>query len=1058
MNKKPWLCFSMASVLAISGALADTPRIFTLPREQPLRRVDPVPAGAVVERVEFAGKARPGEYFVFQLGVVAGSEALGPLRLIFSDLSSGSHAIPSNQIECLNLGGIGNDGKPFQKDLILPPQRIQPLWSGIHIPESAKGTYLGKARLEAGGKVVGTYSLRIQVEGEPVANHGDDEAANLSRLRWLNSTIGNEPTVTAPFNKVGVSGRSVRVLGRELEVGPDGLPSRITSYFNDANTAVTRSGRPVLSAPFRFVVESEDGPVAWESSPGEMIGSDVEAKWTGTMKADGLRADVRGRLDFAGSGEVTIRLTAERDMDVKDIRLEVPWREEAARYFMGLGKEGGYRSNDRIDWRWDITKRQDCFWMGDVNAGMMLRFKDQNFVRPLVNIYYEFGRLNLPDSWGNGGKGGVTVAPASEEMVPVSAYSGPRTLRAGETLSFICEIHITPFRTLDTEKQWSTRFAHPKASRDPATLGQMVDTMDAKAGPNVLNIHQAHAFAPFINYPYADAYEHGLMELVKKAHAKGCRARIYYTTRELTQNLPELHALHSLNGEVIFPGPGKAARTILHRDGPHPWLIENLGEDFIPAWVDRIDRPEAQWDLSVITTPDSRWNNFYLEGLQRLVERLGFDGVYLDDTALDARSLQRARRIIDRKPGRLLDFHTWNHMNHFAGFANNLTIYMELLPYFDRLWIGEGFSMARPADFILVESSGLPFGLMSEMLDHPNPWRGLIYGQTTRLPWSGDPRPIWKAFDEFGIKGTEFIPYFSERLPVRTGSKEVLASVYRGDGRSWVVMASWANESRDIKLDIDWKALGLDTGKAGIYAPAIAGMQAETLFRPGDVIPVAPGRGWVFILDEEQRKVRTAQEHLAAASEVFRYNFTAPQLSEGWRVHASKHDKMDVACLSSSLVITGAANRFGGVEHDLPPKVRAVELDIDPGTDRGQTWGPGLALVWPNGQTAKINWRAEDREWGIFGAEGFRRAKGPHAVADQYRTVRIMLTPDQVLYQIKDGDHWQTVDTQSRVGREGDPSVVRLGKLGENGSWTDFGGAPGGPGRAAVTDMRVFAE
>ena len=54
------------------------------------------------------------------------------------------------------------------------------------------------------------------------------------------------------------------------------------------------------------------------------------------------------------------------------------------------------------------------------------------------------------------------------------------------------------------------------------------------------------------------------------------------------------------------------------------------------------------------------------------------------------------------------------------------TIYMELLPYIDRLWLGEGFNANHAAwDFWLVEMSGLPFGLMGEMLqDGGNPWRG----------------------------------------------------------------------------------------------------------------------------------------------------------------------------------------------------------------------------------------------------------------------------------------------------------------------------------------------
>jgi len=95
-------------------------------------------------------------------------------------------------------------------------------------------------------------------------------------------------------------------------------------------------------------------------------------------------------------------------------------------------------------------------------------------------------------------------------------------------------------------------------------------------------------------------YEDQLIELVRLAHERNCRARIYYTTRELTRNLPELHARHSMNGEIIFAGPGPEARTLINRNGPHPWLVENLGDTFISAWVDRIRRPEAEWDLSAL--------------------------------------------------------------------------------------------------------------------------------------------------------------------------------------------------------------------------------------------------------------------------------------------------------------------------------------------------------------------------------------------------------------------------------------------------------------------------
>jgi hypothetical protein len=372
----------------------------------------------------------------------------------------------------------------------------------------------------------------------------------------------------------------------------------------------------------------------------------------------------------------------------------------------------------------------------------------------------------------------------------------------------------------------------------------------------VVNVHHASFYSPYINYPYSDDSVPAFRDLVKRAHARGVKLRVYYTTREITQNMPELFPLHTLHGEIILPGPGPAARTLLHPNGPHAWLTENLREQFVPAWEAQVGAPYADLDLSVVTTPDSRWNNFYLAGLQWLVDESDFDGMYVDDTALDATSLRRARRILDRRPGRLIDLHTWNHFNSWAGFANNLTIYMEILPYLDRLWLGEGFSANEASpDFWLVEMSGLPFGLMSEMLDGANPWRGMVFGETARLPYSGDPRGLWRVWDEYGIQGTEFLPFFLQDCPVKTDHPHVLATAYRKPGRTFIALGSWAEKDTKVKLGIDWKALGLDPARATLYAPPIAGMQTQQQWKPDEPIPVAPRRGWFLVLDESTHRV-----------------------------------------------------------------------------------------------------------------------------------------------------------------------------------------------------------
>ena len=94
---------------------------------------------------------------------------------------------------------------------------------------------------------------------------------------------------------------------------------------------------------------------------------------------------------------------------------------------------------------------------------------------------------------------------------------------------------------------------------------------------------------------------------------------------------------------------------------------------------------------------------------------------------------------------------------------------------------------------------------MGEMLEKGgNPWRGMIYGMTGRLPYMADPRPIWRLWDDFGMAGSRMIGYWAPDCPVRTDSASVLATVYRKPKKALVAIASWAAQKVDCRLTIDF--------------------------------------------------------------------------------------------------------------------------------------------------------------------------------------------------------------------------------------------------------------
>jgi hypothetical protein len=133
--------------------------------------------------------------------------------------------------------------------------------------------------------------------------------------------------------------------------------------------------------------------------------------------------------------------------------------------------------------------------------------------------------------------------------------------------------------------------------------------------------------------------------------------------------------------------------------------------------------------------------------------------------------------------------------------------------------------------------------------DGGNPWRGMVFGMTARLPWAGDPRPIWGAWDQFGIAEARMHGWWDPTNPVRTGRPDLLATSYVKNGKTMIAVASWATDTVHLHLQVDWRALGIDPAHASLWAPAIDRFQESRSFRPGEAIPVAPGKGWLLIVE-----------------------------------------------------------------------------------------------------------------------------------------------------------------------------------------------------------------
>lgn len=794
--------------------------LFTEDRKYPVRMQDNIPQRWLEhsQSTSFAGKAMKNEYYAFQIALWASGEDIRNVTLDFSALTNGNAEIPASALTCFNTEAVDPYGKPFTKRVDVAGGRVQPFWIGVDIPKNIQpGSYKGGITVISENESPRKVEIEILIQDKVIEDRGDSDPWRHSRLRWLNSTAGIDDKNVAPYAPIEFIGdRTYNLSGKEITLGEKGLTSSLKAYENE-----------ILSAPIAFVVETNQGVASFSNTVNEQLIKFESGVAIGAWDQDAANFDLHGVgvVEADGWLNYKIKLKAKSDTEVKDIRLEIPFNKDIATHMMGMGLPGQkVPENHHSKWKGP----QDAFWIGNAKGGLHCELLGASYSGPLLNLY----KPAPPQSWDNEGKGGFKIKTTNSSVTAV-VTSGKRSFKKGDEIEFEFSLIITPVKPIDSKSQFTNRYYHNGGDPWPKQ-----GELDAKV--KIINVHHANKFNPHINYPFIAVDE--MKEFVDHWHKEDMKVKMYYTIRELTNYVTEIWALRSLGHEVLGNGPG----------GGYPWLREHFVDGYRAQWYDMVD--SVTIDASVLTsTGESRWFNYYIEGLKWLVQNVDIDGVYLDDVSYDRNMLKRMRKVMNEvKPGCMLDLHS------NTGFSKGPAIqYTDFFPYLDKLWFGESFKYDEmPPENWLVEVSGIPFGHMGDMLHGGgNPWRGMVYGMTVRHPWTTegvtcDPRSIWKIWDDFGIADAKMMGYWDDNPIVKTDNPDVKATAYVKDDKILISLASWADRPVDVALKIDWDAIGLDSGKVRLFAPTIENFQLEKAFSIYEEIPIEPKKGWLIIVEK----------------------------------------------------------------------------------------------------------------------------------------------------------------------------------------------------------------
>lgn len=726
------------------------------------------------------------EIFVFQLAVLSECD----------DVIKNIEAQGNMKISCINTDVVDKFGQRKNQSVHLIENIIQPLFFTVQAEKLGKRQEKCKITINT-QKEQCSFDIIFNIVTTPVENNGYNDLWRLSRINWLNSDMCIDESLVEPYTMPKIANGKYTILGREVELDKCGLPKQIYSKFNEAIEIEDTVEQVLFNKGTVFSIDKQ--PLPDGITENRLFNNRIES--VTTCEIDNYEAVISSVLRYEGFMEYSVRITPKKNFSADNVSLDFYVSSDCSTLMHGLGHRASKAEN--LSFKWDNQKQQDSLFIGSVNCGMRVKLKAENYIRPLINIFYKNLPLKTPvETWDNNGRGGITVKKCSD-CTHICAYTGKYDFKQNETRDFLFEIHITPLKPIDYKKAFSVRYCHNNNLKDEI---KDIDTAE-KNGLSHVIFHQGNMIMPFINYPFFEVDR--LKNAVRYAKEKGIGIKLYYTEREHSNHMAETFVYKALGDEIILRKKGVSHSW--QKEKPQ-WLIDNFGEDIIPGWFVKYKHGKYKndHDISFIVRPDTRLDNYYIEGLNWLVDHIGIKGIYIDDTSLDRTTLERAKKVLQKTDG-LIDMHMWNHEEVRAGDVSCMNLYTEIIPFLDSVWLGEGFFYKKYSpEYMLAEVSGIPYGVTGQMLEGGGDlYIGMLYGMNNRYGWGyTNAVHMYKIWDDFGITDSQMLGYWHSKNPVKTDNRNVLSTVYLKDNEALLCLYNFSNKSEKFGISIDENMLG----------------------------------------------------------------------------------------------------------------------------------------------------------------------------------------------------------------------------------------------------------
>ena len=483
------------------------------------------------------------EVFVVQLAVLSD----------YDDVIKTITSAGNLKISCINIDVVDKYAKSKKQCVQIKAGIMQPLFFTVQAEKIGKREETASITIET-EKETRTFELVFNINDSPVQNNGYNDLWRLSRLKWLNSDIEQNDDIVRPYTPPAIMDDRLVILGREIQLGKNGLPLQVCSKFDEAVELCDEVQQELFYKAPQFVINGSE--ISNGKTTKKLFNNRVEC--VTVAESENYESVVSSVLRYDGQMEYIVEINPKTDFTADNTALNFYVSKACSTLMHGLGHRASAAEN--LSFKWDNDKQQDCIYIGTVNCGMRIKYKAEDYIRPLINIFYKNLPLKVPTAtWDNHGNGGISVSTQAD-FTEISAFTGKFEFRKGETRRFIFDLSLTPFKPIDYKKAFSVRYSHSNK-----LTGEYKEIDRAKKnGLNYVTFHQGNMIMPFINYPFYEVDR--LQKAVQYAKDKGIGIKLYYTEREHSNHMAETFVYKALGDEIIlrkgcqpFMAKGKAA-------------------------------------------------------------------------------------------------------------------------------------------------------------------------------------------------------------------------------------------------------------------------------------------------------------------------------------------------------------------------------------------------------------------------------------------------------------------------------------------------------------------